>query len=72
MFENFGLGKRHPGLSLFDHNGKEIPVLFTATPNALMDGNVLYRSFTMMDNYGMTQRCTDADGKKYYPFALVD
>ena len=72
VFENFGLGKRHPGLSLFDRNGKEIPVLFTATPNALMDGNVLCRSFTMKDDYGMTQRGTDADGKKYYPFALVD
>ena len=72
LFNNFGLGKRYPGLSLYGRDGKEVPVLFAATPNASMDGNVLKQTFEMMDDNGISQRGTDSNGKKYVPFFLLD
>ena len=71
-FSNFGVGKRHPGLSLYDQEGNEIPVLFAATPNASMDGNVLLQAFKMMDDLGITKRGVDEHGKAYYPYILLD
>ena len=71
-FNNFGPGKHHPGMSLYNSDGKEVPVLFATTPNTSMNGSVLLQSFKEMDRLDVTERGTDEDGKEYYPFALVD
>jgi len=42
---NFGTGKRHPGLQLSTCNGKAIPILFTASSNALMNSEILTSAF---------------------------
>ena len=69
--QNFGMGKRYPGLVLYDKNGKEIPVMFAATPNASMTGSILRDMYAKMDELGITQRGEDAHGK-YYPMSMGD
>ena len=58
--QNFGMGKRHPGLVLYDKNGNEIPVMFAATPNASMTGSILRDMYAKMDELGITQQGEDA------------
>ena len=69
---NFGLGNRHPGLSLIDRDGKAIPVMFAATKNASMDESVLMQAFKMMDDLGITERGIDEDGNPYFPYIILD
>ena len=69
---NFGIGKRHPGLSLFGCDGKEIRGFFAATKNASMNNSILMQAFKMMVDNGVTERGVDADGKEYYPTAILD
>ena len=69
MGRNFGLGKRHPGLSLFTSDEKEVPVFFAATPDASMDASILRGAFEMMDENKITQSSIDADGKEYFPLS---
>ena len=38
---NFAPGKCHPGMSLFDKDGNEIPVLFAASPKSSMTSAIL-------------------------------
>ena len=42
---NFGLRRRHPGLSLFDKDGNEIPVHFAATLKSSMNSAILTETF---------------------------
>ena len=53
-FENFGPGKRHPGLALRGSGGKEIPVLFEASEKASMNAEILEDAFRMMDKKCIT------------------
>ena len=59
-------------MSLYNSDGKEVPVLFATTPNTSMNGSVLLQAFKEMDRLGVTERGTDEDRKEYYPVALVD
>jgi len=71
VVDNFGPGKRFPGLSLFDSNGKEIPVLFAATPSASMVGTILRDTFAALNRLGIARRGTDERGT-FYPCAFID
>ena len=51
------------GLSLYNKDGNEIPVLFTATPNASMNDEVLMEAFKMMEGLGLTKCGTTENGK---------
>ena len=54
---NMRPGKRCPGLSLiWTVDGKEIPVLFAATPKASMTSTILIQTLQKMDEAGITQR----------------
>ena len=66
---NLGIGKRHPGISLFY---PEVPVLFTATPNASMDDGVLMDLFIHMDDLSISERGISQEGKEYYPFVCLN
>ena len=65
-------GKQHPGLQLSTPDGKEIPILFAASPNASMTSDILTSAFKQMDEKNITQRGVDDDGNEYYPAALVE
>ena len=69
---NFGPGKRHPGLSIFDEDGEEVPVLFFATPKASMTTYILYVAFKCMNDMGKVGRGVDENGKKFYPMSILD
>jgi hypothetical protein len=69
---NIGPGKRHPGLSLLSADGKEIPMLFAASPKASMTSTILKETFKKMDELGITQHGVDEYGKTYRPAAVVD
>ena len=69
---NHGPGKRYPGLVLHNDDGKEIPVLFAATPNASITSSILMETFRQMDEKGITQRGVNNDGTPYFPLALLD
>ncbi|KAL7545121.1 hypothetical protein ACHAWF_013505 [Thalassiosira exigua] len=69
---NFGPGQRYPGLSLFDPEGKEIPVMFAATPKASMTSAILKDTFKMMDDLGISQRGVNEDGTEFVPFVVID
>ena len=60
---NIGPGKRHPGLSLLSADGKEIPMLFAASPKASMTSTILKETFKKMDELGITQHGVDEFGK---------
>ena len=47
---NFGIGKRHPGLLLFGSDGKEILVVVASTPHASIDASDLMDAFKIMDD----------------------
>lgn len=69
---NFGVGKRYPGLSLYDSDGNEIPTMFAATPNGSMTSTILRDMFKEMDIHGITQRGVDENGNKYFPAVVID
>ena len=69
--QNYGIGKQHPGLVLFDKDNNKIPVMFAATPNASMTGSILCDMFARMDKLGITQQGEDAHWK-YHPMAIED
>ena len=64
-FNNFGPGKRHPGMSLYNSHDREVPVLFVVTPNASMNGSMLLQAFKEMDRLDVTERGIDENGKEY-------
>jgi hypothetical protein len=70
--QNFGPGKRYPGLVLIKKDGPEIPVLYSASPNASMDSNILKQTMQRMDELGITERGFNEDGTPFYPFMLID
>ena len=70
---NFGPGKRFPGLDILDDEGNEVPVVFAATPNASMTSAVLMQIFKKMDEKGISTRVYDSDGKLVkYPVLILD
>ena len=69
---NFRLEKQHPGLLLFGHEGKEIPVMCAATKNASMDAPVLMQAFKMMEDLGITERGVNEDGNPYFLYTILD
>ena len=70
---NMGPSKRHPGLSLISTvDGKDILVLFAATPKASMTSTILMQTFQKMDEAGITQRGVDENGNQDVPAAVVD
>lgn len=72
ILENMGPGKAMPGISVFDDDGKEIPVIFAASENASMTTSVLADIFRKMDLLGITQRGFNADGTPFGPAAIID
>ena len=72
ILENMGPGKAMPGISVFDDDGKEIPVIFAASENASMTTSVLADLFRKMDLLGITQRGFNADGTPFGPAAIID
>lgn len=69
---NFGQGKRHPGLPLYRDDGSKVPVFFAASPNASMTGAILVKLFTAMDELGISKRGIDENGKPYCPVVILD
>ena len=53
---NYGPGKRFPGMVLHDADGVEIPVLFAASPKASMTSTILKEMLKMMDEKKITER----------------
>jgi hypothetical protein len=64
---NFGTGKRYPGLQLYRDNGTKIPICWAASPNACMSGEILTLMFVQMDKLGISRRGIDDIGKPFYP-----
>ena len=69
---NFGPGKRYPGLSLFDPEGNEIPVMFAVSKKSSMTGDILHKTFKKMDELGLTFHGEDKDGVYREPLMLID
>ena len=69
---NFGPGKRHPGLSLYNADGSKVPVYFDATPNASMTSEVLKNIFQKMDDLGIDERGFDEDDNPFCPAYLIE
>ena len=70
--DNFGPGKRYPGLELLDENGNKLPTCFGASPNACMTGEILTKMFERMDKLGITKRGTDENGNPIVPCIIID
>ena len=70
--ENFGSGKRYPGLHLHGKDGIEIPVLFPASPKASMTSRILMETFKRMDELRTSERSVDENGKDFWPMFLID
>ena len=70
--ENFEQGKCYPGLHLHGKDGKEIHVLFAATPKASMTSVILMETFKRMDKLGIPECGVDENGKKFWPLFLID
>jgi hypothetical protein len=70
--ENFGPGKRYPGLELLDEDGNKIPICFGASESACMTGEILTKMFEMMDKLGISKRGTDKDGNPIVPCMIID
>jgi hypothetical protein len=52
---NFGIGRRYPGLQLYCGDGTIIPICWAASPNACMLGEILTLVFRQMDKLGITK-----------------
>ena len=63
--ENFGPGKRCPGLHLHGEYGIEIPVPFAASPKAPTTSRILMETFRRMDELGISERGVDENGKDF-------
>ena len=57
---------------LFYPDGTEVPVLFTATPNASVDDGVLINLFMQTDDLSISEHAIDQKGKEYYPFVCLN
>jgi hypothetical protein len=70
---NFGPGKKHPGLELRRDDGSKVPIYFAYTENASMTGDILKGVFEAMDEEGITTREFDENGKPVvYPLMILD
>ena len=69
---NYGPGKRFPGMVLHDADGVKMPVLFAASPKASMTSTILKEMLKMMDEKKITERGVDDDRNPYFPAAIVD
>lgn len=70
---NFGPGKRYPGLTLTREDGKEVPVFFAHSENGSMTGAILTQVFQRMDKEGIATRTFDENGNPtQYPIVILD
>lgn len=60
---NFGPGKRYPGLQLLGKIGNT---------NACMTGEILTEMFKMMDKLGISKRGTNENGNPMCPCMIID
>ena len=57
---------------MFADDEKEVPVFFHASSNASMTSPILRDTLQKMDEYGVTQQGTNADGSPFIPAILFD
>ena len=69
---NFGTGKRYPGLQLYHDEKTKIPICWAASQNACMSGEILTLMFKQMDKLGISKHGIDEIGKPFYPSMIID
>jgi len=69
---NFGIGRRYPGLQLFREDGTIIPICWAASPKACMTGEILTLVFRQMDKLGITKRGFNENGSLVTPLVILD
>ena len=69
---NFGIGRRYPGLQLFREDGTIIPICWAASPKACMTGEILTLVFRQMDKLGITKRGFNENGSPVTPLVILD